>query len=295
MTFVRKTFDKLVEYEFHWAGAVIKIAFWWIAAFLGLIVAFFALYSIKGMVSAIPAVIQGACLALVCLTILLTVSMFRERRRALNAYGRFLATFDDVKAASERERAAGLSRDKMAAIRSKAGLLPGKPREWWRALEQSMEYYTSAGGDEGWFITRPVQECLSEESVVDSFYHSAFHQSVPGILTSLGLLATFVAILLALAGVTYNANDPVHAVSGIDQLINGLSGKFLSSIVALLLSVIFTLLEKKVCDRQLLESYDALIRRCGDVFPLLTQTRIMLDIQRIALSRTRQADAAERG
>jgi hypothetical protein len=131
--------------------------------------------------------------------------------------------------------------------------------------------------------------------VVDSFYHSAFHQSVPGILTSLGLLATFVAILLALAGVTYNANDPVHAVSGIDQLINGLSGKFLSSIVALLLSVVFTLLEKKVCDRQLLESYDALIRRCGDVFPLLTQTRIMLDIQRIALSRTRQADAAERG
>jgi hypothetical protein len=94
--------------------------------------------------------------------------------------------------------------------------------------------------------------------------------------------------------VTYNANDPVHAVSGIDQLINGLSGKFLSSIVALVLSVVFTLLEKKVCDRQLLESYDMLIRRCGDIFPLLTQTRILLDIQRIALSRTVPADATER-
>jgi hypothetical protein len=54
------------------------------------------------------------------------------------------------------------------------------------------------------------------------------------------------------------------------------------------------LLEKKVCDRQLLESYDMLIRRCGDIFPLLTQTRILLDIQRIALSRTVPADATER-
>jgi CDP-diacylglycerol pyrophosphatase len=140
-----------------------------------------------------------------------------------------------------------------------------------------------------------VNESLSEEDVIDVFYHSAFHESVPGILTSLGLLATFVAILLALAGVAYNPDDPAHAVSGIDQLINGLSGKFLSSIIALALSVIFTLLEKKVCDRQLLESYTLLVRRAANTFPLLTQTRILLDIQRAALRQLQPHSSADQG
>jgi hypothetical protein len=180
-------------------------------------------------------------------------------------------------------------------IRRKAGALPGKPGEWWRTLDQSMECYTSASGDEGWFITRPISECLPEENVVDSFYNATFHQSVPGILTALGLLATFVAILLALAGVTYNVNDPIRPVSGIDQLINGLSGKFVSSIIALILSVIFTFCEKKLCDRQLRNGYEALIKRCQDVFPFLTQSRILLDIQRIALSQNRVRSAVERG
>jgi hypothetical protein len=295
MTLFRKAFDRLVEQEFLWAGTLFKLAFWWGSAFFGLLLVFYTLYRIKGLVSAIPLVIQLACVLLILITILLMTAMFRERGRALQAYSRFLAAFEELRPASERERAAGLPQDKFAVIRRKAGAIPGKAGEWWRTLEQSMEYYTSASGDEGWFITRPIPECLPEEDVVDSFYHSAFHQSVPGILTALGLLATFVAILMALAGVTYNALDPVRPVSGIDQLINGLSGKFLSSIIALLLSVVFTLFEKKVCDRQLQDGYDGLIKRCRDVFPFLTQSRILLDIQRIALSHSRQADAAKRG
>jgi hypothetical protein len=295
MTFVRKTFDRLVELEFHWAGTLFKLAFWWGAAFFGLVLLFFTLYGMKGMLAAIPPVIQAACLMLVALTALLMISMFRERRRALDAHNRFLGAFADLKPASHAERAAGLSEEKMAFIRRKAGALPGKPGEWWRTLEQSMEHYTSAAGDEGWFITRPVAECLPEENVVDSFYNSAFHQSVPGILTALGLLATFIAILMALAGVTYNVNDPVRPVSGMDQLINGLSGKFVSSIIALILSVIFTLFEKKICDRQLQNGYDALVKRCQDIFPFLTQARILLDIQRIAVSQSQLRRAVERG
>lgn len=284
MSFFQKTFNRLVAYEFRWASALFKLLFWWTAAFFILIVLFYILYRMKSMLSAIPPVIQAACLILVVMAVMLMIVMFRERNRALQAYDRFLAAFEDLKPATERERLAGLSLDKMAALRRKMGLLPGKPREWWRTLDEAMEQYTSLTGDEGWFITRPIPECLPEEELVDSFYHSRFHESVPNILTALGLLATFVAILIALAGVTYNVRDAMRPVSGIDQLINGLSGKFLSSIIALILSVIFTFFEKKLCDRPLRNSYDALIKRCKDVLPFLTQSRILLDIQRIALA-----------
>ena len=293
MSFLRKTFDTLSEHEFRWAGTLFKLAFWWISAFIVLLVSFYAAFRMKGLLASIPAVIQFACLALICITILLMIGMFRERGRALHAYSRFLSLFAELNPALEKERATGLPHEKIAGLRRKAGSLPGKPREWWLAIEQSLEYYTSPAGNEGWFITRPVDELLPEEDVIDSFYHSSFHQSIPGILTAMGLLATFVAILMALAGVTYNINDPVRPVSGIDQLINGLSGKFVSSIVALILSVIFTFFEKKICDRQLQNGYDALIKRCRDVLPLLTQSRILLDIQRIALNQSRAAERSQ--
>jgi hypothetical protein len=55
--------------------------------------------------------------------------------------------------------------------------------------------------------------------------------AVPGLLTGAGLTLTFVAILVALKSVSYNEGHANEPISGIANLINGLSGKFLSSIV----------------------------------------------------------------
>ena len=135
-----------------------------------------------------------------------------------------------------------------------------------------------------WFLTQPVTELLTEDDLVTPFYHSAFHQAVPGILTALGLLATFSAILIALSGVSYNPGNAVQPVTGIDTLINGLSGKFLSSVIALILSIIFTFVEKKVCERQILRKCDEVLNRLRPLFPYLSQTRVLLDLQRIAVA-----------
>ena len=291
MSLFRKIFDNLTQQEFHWAGAFFRVAFLWAGAFFLLLVTFYAAYRMKALLSSIPGVIQFACVFLVLLAVLLIVTMLRERSRALAAHHRFLALLEDLKPATDAERICGLSANKIGLLRRKAASVPGKPREWWRNVDQSLELYTSPSGQEGWFLTKPLAECLPEEDVLGAFYHASFHQSVPSILTALGLLATFVAILMALAGVTYNINDPVRPVSGIDQLINGLSGKFVSSIVALILSVIFTFFEKKVCDRPLTQSYDLLVRRCADLFPFLSPTRILLDIQRIALQQAQMKQA----
>jgi hypothetical protein len=301
MTFLRAAFDRLTEHEFRWASTVFRIASYWIGGLFCLIAVFYLIYRMKVVVATIPGIIQAACLFLVAMAILLIMGMFCDRGRALEAFDRFLAVFADLKPFTERERVHGLSSEKISAIRRKAGTAPGRPREWWRAIDESLEYYVSPSGDEGWFITRAIGESLPEEDVVDPFYRWNFYQAVPGILTSLGLLATFVAILMALAGVTYDARDPIRPVSGIDQLINGLSGKFLSSIIALILSVVFTFLEKRVCEGQLREGYDQMIRRCRNVFPLLSQSRILLDLQRIATisgersASTHLANAPERG
>jgi hypothetical protein len=59
---------------------------------------------------------------------------------------------------------------------------------------------------------------------------------------------TFIAILFALEGVNVQMKGGAEIVEGIGTLINGLAGKFLSSIVALFLAVSFSIVEKKLCE-----------------------------------------------
>ncbi len=251
--------------------------------FGALLVPFFLWSMVGTVLSAVPAGIQFACAALIGLAVALAILMVRERNRTLAAMEAFQSIFKGVTPVSLKERTSGLSTAQIGDIRRRAAQLKARHAEWWRSIEDSLEQYTSPDGQEGWFVTRPVVESLPVEEVVTPFYHFSFHQSVPGILTALGLLATFVSILLALSGVTYNPGNLAQPVSGIDSLINGLSGKFLCSIIALILSVLFTFLEKKVCERQIFAAYHQVIERCREVFPYLTQARILLDIQRIVV------------
>jgi hypothetical protein len=61
-----------------------------------------------------------------------------------------------------------------------------------------------------------------------------------------------------------------------------LSGKFLSSIVGLLLSMIFLLVERKWCARRLSNAYEDLLESVGRLIPTIAPTRIQLDTQVLA-------------
>ena len=74
-------------------------------------------------------------------------------------------------------------------------------------------------------------------------------------------------------------------VEGIGGLINGLAGKFLSSIIALLLAVTFTLFEKAT-ERRLRSAYDDLIRTAAESIPVLSAFRVQLDVHELAARRT---------
>lgn len=63
-------------------------------------------------------------------------------------------------------------------------------------------------------------------------------EALPGWLTAIGLLTTFIAILLGLQGVKVLTNLEVRGIGG---LVNGLSGKFFSSIIALSCAISITI------------------------------------------------------
>jgi len=213
---------------------------------------------------------------------------FLMRREALalgNTFKELRESWGTTDPPSREELADGLSTRKLEVIRQGMPSLSPLADGWWKAIESSLERYTSPEEKDGWFVTRPIREVLPREQLVGSHYHGNFYGALPGIITGIGLLFTFTAILLALYGVRYDPKNGTEPVSGIDTLINGLSGKFVSSIVALVCSVVFTLAEKAY-SRGLRREYDALTSAGAGLFPYLSPSRILLDIQRFASKQT---------
>lgn len=90
-------------------------------------------------------------------------------------------------------------------------------------------------------LSAPLEQTMSRPNVVDGNISQAFFGAVPGVLTGVGLLMTFVAILDGLSYVSVS-ND--LEITGIGGLINGLSGKFVSSVVAIGSAVAFVFVER---------------------------------------------------
>lgn len=225
----------------------------------------------------IPPLILGACLALVGGFLWALVHMLLEYR----VTGRSLAKLREVLQGREvgrDQRRHGLQLDRLEAIRADCESLNGPEKRWWQALEDNLERYVNPDGHEGWFLGCEPQSVIPEERLVGTTYHGAFHQAVPGILTAGGLLATFIAILIALQSVRVDNQQGTEVVIGISGLIDGLGGKFLSSIVGLVLSVLFLFIERKWCERGLARSYEQLLTVVGEVLPSISYTRIQLDL-----------------
>jgi hypothetical protein len=277
------SWPRALRIDFRLTASIFELLAQIIAWACGIIAIFFLVSKMPFLFRRIPPEIQFACELLVVLAAALLFRLLAERRRTLGALSQLSDGLARFRPVSRQGRFSGVSPEKMDQVRSSCDYLTGSPRDWWLSVDEALEFYESPEGAGGWFLTRPIREILPDEDLIEPLYHASFHQVVPGILTALGLLATFSAILVALAGVSYNAANTAQPVTGIDALINGLAGKFLSSIIALILSMIFTFVEKKVCERRIYREVDGLRSLITSIFPFLSQTRILLDLQRIAL------------
>lgn len=145
----------------------------------------------------------------------------------------------------------------------------------WLAYRRQLITIRNKAGDDEFVASESAEVSFSEEAVVDTQINKKFVEAIPGIVTGTGLLFTFLAILVALMDLKFENNS----VKGIDLLIQGLSGKFVSSVAALSSATVFLLCEKPIFYRlsykrkQLVMAIDALI-------PRLTTNQVMANIQK---------------
>jgi hypothetical protein len=231
----------------------------------------------------IPALIWFACAFLIVFFAVCLQRLAAQSGHVLRQCERFTQDLKHLRPQHDVNRRDGMQLEDLERLRAASSHWNGRQRKWWSNLENALEPYQRPDGSPGYFLADDPDNLLPWSEVIEFDYHGSFHDAVPGMLTGLGLMATFIAILLALQGVHVDIKGSTETVQGIGQLINGLSGKFLCSIVALALSVSYTLVEKRLGERRLVKAYTAMIEQVREVFPRLSSSRVLVDIESVAL------------
>jgi hypothetical protein len=122
------------------------------------------------------------------------------------------------------------------------------------------------------FSSRAAQDLFALDALFSSRINLAWYGQVPALLTGFGLLLTFVALLIGLSKLQLHTDG--HTIVGIQGLINGLAGKFLTSIIGLLCANLFTFIEKPAMFR-LLAAHQTCMHHLDELFPRKTLEQLL--------------------
>lgn len=142
-----------------------------------------------------------------------------------------------------------------------------------KRLELSTYPFPSAGKD-CIVLKEPVSVIAAQVRKAERWSGQSLAEALPGWLTAIGLLTTFIAILLGLQGVKVLTNLEVRGIGG---LVNGLSGKFFSSIIALGCAISITITQYFVSGSTQLR-WTRLTDRLQTLIPHLSVERIFLEM-----------------
>lgn len=135
-----------------------------------------------------------------------------------------------------------------------------------------------------------VSQYICEETVIYAVGGTRLAEITPGILTSLGILGTFLGLVMGLSGLNLNAADTSVLLAAMQKLIGGMSTAFLTSIAGVVASIFFNLMNTHYTNR-----CEKAIDRFCEVFGLyalpkpVSQDTAMLTLQQEQTAYIRQA------
>lgn len=95
-----------------------------------------------------------------------------------------------------------------------------------------------------WRATTLAETFFSEQAIVSTPLKADFYKHLPGILTGLGIIGTFLGLIFGLS--SFDATDPAKAQAELQGLINAVGHAFFVSAAAITLAMLFTWVEKSL-------------------------------------------------
>lgn len=105
-----------------------------------------------------------------------------------------------------------------------------------------------------WRATALAETYFTEQALVDYPLKADFYKHLPGILTGLGIIGTFLGLIQGLS--SFDVSNPAQAQTELKNLINAVGHAFYVSGTAIALAMFFTWIEKTIvtkCSRQVVD------------------------------------------
>lgn len=166
------------------------------------------------------------------------------------------------------ERATGRTQAAIDAWRANATQISPRASRLRNSIDRHLVALTDAKGDRHYKLKDTGFDTITEEALVHSTASLRMLDSAPALLTGLGLLGTFLAIALGLSGVY--TDQATQRVEGISGLLGGLSGKFVTSIVAILVAIIVQALDSAFIRPKLSKHHRRLADAIEDALPTVS-------------------------
>ncbi|MEJ8858639.1 anti-phage ZorAB system protein ZorA [Variovorax robiniae] len=109
-----------------------------------------------------------------------------------------------------------------------------------------------------WRATATANAFFTEQALVDAPLRTEFYKHLPGILTGLGIIATFAGLIVGLMGFKVQG-DAAEVQRSLGTLIGSVGGAFIYSGAAICLAMVVTTIEKLVINSR----YTQVERLCG--------------------------------
>jgi hypothetical protein len=208
---------------------------------------------------------------------------YRKTVQSLRQFRGLLSPFEPKRPASGR----GLPLELLDSIRASIAKVSTDPRNqfverWWKEINDSVVPYAGPSKDRLWYLGRPAEAVLDAETVIEPTFNQRFIRALPALMTSAGLLGTFIAILLALLDLNVDVNNNI---AGIPELISNLSGKFVTSIIAIAASILLSGAEH-FWFSGLRRAHVRLLATVNHLLPQLDEVIILRDVEEDSRRRT---------
>ena len=111
----------------------------------------------------------------------------------------------------------------------------------WRRFLMNAEQLNARG------LNCDVEDYVNDDTAIYPFNHAQLAEVIPGLLTSLGILGTFIGLVRALSGL--DMSDAANTISSIPQMISGMAFAFSTSLVGVSCSLVFQICQKTALGR----------------------------------------------
>ena len=197
-------------------------------------------------------------------------TLAEDRRQHQQEWLTIRALADSQTSRQPNPRPARIDLDDIHALDALLRQEPLYQRAWMQFRKTYVLEQTSWFVEPRVFSTKPAADFFAPENLLSGKLNLSFYQQLPSLLTGIGLLFTFLAILIGLSRLHAEGSQIV----GIQGLINGLAGKFLTSVVGLVCANLFVMLEKS-WSYMLTRSHQRFITVLDELFPRLTMEQLL--------------------